>query len=140
MSKRQSAQPKPTKRKPKEGRQDLGELLDHRFFKALCDPGRVGLLVGLARSPEASTVGTIAACCPVDVSVVSRHLAMLRDAGILGAQKRGKQVHYSVRYPELAATLRTMAEALEACCPAEHSGKHSQKRSRKHSKKTGGKS
>ena len=99
----------------------LGDLLDHRFFKALCDPNRIGLLARLAQCAEPCTVSQMAECCPIDLSVVSRHLAMLRDAGILAAQKRGKEVYYSVRSPELAATLRALADAIEACCPAEDS-------------------
>ncbi len=92
------------------------------FFKALCDPNRVAILADLAQCGAPKTVGQIAAALPVDVSVVSRHLAMLRDAGILTAQKRGKEVHYAVRYQGLAGTLRAMAEAIDACCPADAGG------------------
>lgn len=96
---------------------ELGELFEARFFKALCDPRRIGILVRLAQCRCACTVGEVAECCPTDLSVVSRHLATLRDAGLVVAEKRGKEVHYSVRYPEVAATLRAMADAIEACCP-----------------------
>ncbi len=95
----------------------VGKLFEARFFKALCDPGRINLLVKLAQSCGPRTVSDIAGCCPTDLSVVSRHLAILRDAGILEARKNGKEVYYSVRYSELTATLRTMADAIEACCP-----------------------
>ncbi len=101
---------------------ELGGLLDPRLFKALGDPNRLALLVQLSQCGTSCTVSQAAECCPVDISVVSRHLAMLRDAGILNAQKRGKEVHYSVRYPELAATLRAIADAIEACCPPEGRG------------------
>ena len=97
----------------------LGDVLDPRLFKALCDPNRLALLVQLSGCGSSCTVSQAAECCPVNISVVSRHLAMLREAGILNAQKRGKEVHYSVRYPELAATLRAIANAIEACCPRE---------------------
>ena len=95
----------------------IDELLEARFFKALCDPSRIGILARLAQSCEPRTVSDIASCCLTNVSVVSRHLAMLRDVGILHAEKRGKEVYYAVRYPELAATLRRIADAIEACCP-----------------------
>ena len=95
----------------------IDELLEARFFKALCDPSRIGILVRLAQSCEPQTVSAVASCCPTSVSVVSRHLATLREAGILRAEKRGKEVYYSVRYPELASTLRAIADAIEACCP-----------------------
>ena len=95
----------------------LDSLLEARFFKALCDPSRIALLIRLAGCCEPSTVSETAKCCPTDISVVSRHLAMLREAGIVEAKKRGKEVYYTVRYSELAATLRAMADAIEACCP-----------------------
>lgn len=88
-----------------------------RFFKALADPNRVALLGRLAQAGRACTVGEIACCLPIDLSVVSRHLAMLRDAGILHAEKRGKEVYYEVRYDELVRTLRRIADAIECCCP-----------------------
>lgn len=97
------------------------QALQPEFFRALCDPARVEILCRLARCCQPQNVSQIASCCPTDISVVSRHLAMLRQAGILEAQKSGKQVHYSVRYSELAATLRQMADAIEACCPADAS-------------------
>ena len=46
-----------------------------------------------------------------------RHLAQLRDAGILQCCKRGKEVYYSVCAPHLVRTLRAIADAMEACCP-----------------------
>lgn len=94
----------------------ITELLEPRFFKALCDPSRIALLIRLAQCCKPCTVSEMAKCCPTDLSVVSRHLAMLRDAGILNAQKRGKEVFYSVRYAELVATLRAMADAIDLCC------------------------
>ena len=96
---------------------ELAGLLNARFFKALGDPSRIAILVRLTRLGGSSTVSEIAACCPTDISVVSRDLAILKDAGILVSKKQGKEVHYSVRFPELAATLRSVADALDACCP-----------------------
>jgi ArsR family transcriptional regulator len=98
---------------------DIGELMQPSFFKALSDPNRIAILARLATSCSACTVSEIADCCPVNVSVVSRHLAMLRDAGILAARKEGKQVYYSVRYAALADSLRQIADGIEACCPVE---------------------
>jgi ArsR family transcriptional regulator len=96
---------------------DLARLLEARFFKAMCDPCRIGILIQLAESCAPRTVTDIAGCCTPDMSVVSRHLATLRDAGVLHAEKRGKEVFYRVRYGELAATLRAIADAIETCCP-----------------------
>lgn len=99
------------------GGPDLRVILTPALFKALGDPNRVTLLARLARCRRPCSVSEMAECCPVDLSVVSRHLAQLRDAGAVCAQKRGKEVHYSVRYKELTAALRAMADAIEACRP-----------------------
>ena len=112
---------------PGECRERLADLLDPVFFKALGDPNRIALLSHLAGLCRPCTVTAMTCCCPVDVSVVSRHLAMLRDAGIVQAERRGKEVHYTVRYDILAQTFRRIAEAIEACCgaaPTNHAPKN----------------
>ena len=93
----------------------VARTLEPAFFKALGDPNRIALLARLAGCCEPQTVGRLNECCPVDVSVVSRHLAVLRDAGIVEAEKRGKEVYYSVNFARLVQTLREMADALETC-------------------------
>jgi DNA-binding transcriptional ArsR family regulator len=95
---------------------DLSELLSPAFFKALGDPNRLAILTSLAGCCEEKTVSEISECCSVDLSVVSRHLAILREAGVLSARKRGKQLYHSVRFGHLARVLREIADAIEACC------------------------
>jgi len=87
------------------------------LFKALCDPTRVSILVTLARCDCELTVSQVAECCPIDLSVVSRHLATLREAGVLESEKRGKEVYYRVRPGALVNALRAIAAEVEACCP-----------------------
>ena len=94
----------------------LAKTIPQGFFQALSDPTRLDLLVQLSGCRRACTVGELAECCPVDLSVVSRHLATLRDAGLLEATRRGKQVYYRVRYDVVTATLREVADAVERCC------------------------
>jgi ArsR family transcriptional regulator len=96
----------------------LKDLLSPKLFKALSDPKRISLLVRLAEQREPCTVGAVAAGSGVDMSVVSRHLGVLRDAGIIECQKRGKEVWCSVRTGTVAQLLRELAAALDACCPA----------------------
>jgi DNA-binding transcriptional ArsR family regulator len=55
----------------------------------------------------------------VDISVVSRHLSVLRDVGIMKSEKKGKEVYYTLRTKPLAIYLRSLADALESCCPDE---------------------
>jgi len=95
----------------------LTDLLDAKFFKALCDPSRLNLVENLATGGEAQTVSQLAGCCPLDVSVVSRHLALLRDAGIVQAVRKGKEVFYQLDCSKTVNLLRAIADALESCCP-----------------------
>ncbi len=95
----------------------LSQWLKPAFFKALADPNRASILEFLAQDGSERSVSEVARCCPVDLSVVSRHLGVLRNAGIVEAEKRGKEVIYRLRVAELISMLRGLADALEECCP-----------------------
>ena len=78
----------------------LDELLDPAVFKALGDPTRAKLLSCLVKCGRPCTVTEVAACCAVDFSVVSRHLALLERAGFVRSLKTGRTVwyeHYELR-------------------------------------------
>ncbi len=94
---------------------DLEPLLDPLLHKALSDRNRLTLLSQLAASPRPRTVSELEPCCPVDLSVVSRHLSQLRDAGVVRSVKRGRQVFYQLCCDDLAQSLRRIADALDAC-------------------------
>ena len=89
-----------------------------RFLKAFSDSTRLRILAHLVEAKEPQMVSEIAKNFPIDVSVVSRHLAILRDEGILLAEKQGKEVYYSVRYEFLSSIFRGFASAIESCCPS----------------------
>ncbi len=106
-------------------RNPIHPLRDHLapdLFKALGDPNRLALLSRLAECRRECTVSELAECVKVDLSVVSRHLAQLRTVGVLEAEKIGKQVHYRLNCNRLAATLRSIADALDVCCPPPKTG------------------
>ena len=92
-------------------------LLDAALFRALSDPTRLRLLACIAKCGRACTVGEIAGCCSVDLSVVSRHLAVLQRAGVLEAAKQGRTVFYTVRFEHVSTMLRALADAMQDCCP-----------------------
>lgn len=96
---------------------ELDGLLDHELFKALGDPTRLKLLSCLARCARECTTSEVAECCSVDFSVVTRHLSLLAEAGVLESKKVGRSVYYKVRYSELGESLRSLADALEGCGP-----------------------
>src|SRR5262249_23071783 len=96
--------------------QTIPETISPRLFKALCDPNRIALLERLAECRRPCGVTELSGCCAVDLSVVSRHLATLREAGVLTSTRRGKETYYEVRASELVRTLRSIADAIETCC------------------------
>ena len=95
---------------------DLSTFLPQGFFKALADPSRLEILCHVATAGEPRTVSEVASCCPQSLSVVSRHLSALRDAGILRCTKVGREVRCEVAFDVVVRTLRDLADALEACC------------------------
>jgi ArsR family transcriptional regulator len=93
-------------------------LLSPKLFKALGDSRRLSLLLRLAGASGPCTVSDIAGGSGVDLSVVSRHLAVLRDAGVIRCVKRGKEVWCSLEPSAVVRLLRGLADELERCCPA----------------------
>ena len=95
----------------------IDEELDPGLLKALSDPTRLSLVACIAKCGRGCSVGEVAECCSVDLSVVSRHLALLAQTGVLEATKEGRTVRYRVRYSELAGQLRSLASAIQECAP-----------------------
>lgn len=92
------------------------------FFKALSDPSRIQVLLTLSGAREPYTVSRVAEACTVDLSVVSRHLSQLKRAGIVSAEKQGREVYYRLNTESVVKALRQCADALEQCCPATGKG------------------
>ncbi|MGW1227076.1 DUF5937 family protein [Streptomyces sp. NPDC001478] len=70
-------------------------------LEALAHPVRLRLLRTLARGPH--TNGELAHFWELSPPEVSRHLAVLRRAGLLTAQRRGRYVRYSLNLSDLTA-------------------------------------
>jgi ArsR family transcriptional regulator len=96
-------------------RATLAENLRPELFRALCDPNRLALVARLATASGPVTVTQATDCCGVHISGVSRHLAVLRDAGVLKATRHGREVLHELDCSALAGALRQLADALEAC-------------------------
>jgi len=86
------------------------------FFGALADPTRLEVVMRLAGSSRPQTVTEITGCCGVHISGVSRHLAKLRQAGLVSSEKVGREVRYTLNTSDLSALLRRVADKLERCC------------------------
>ncbi|AWZ05076.1 MULTISPECIES: helix-turn-helix domain-containing protein [unclassified Streptomyces] len=68
-------------------------------LEALAHPVRLRLLRTLARGPH--TNGELAHAWELSPPEVSRHLAVLRRAGLLSARRHGRYVRYSLNLPEM---------------------------------------
>ncbi len=98
-------------------RTPLDKLLDPNLFMALSDPTRVRLLSCVAKCGRWCTVGEIAECSTAHLSMVSRHLSALAEAGVLDTHRHGRNVAYRVRFGALADVFRSLAGALDDCFP-----------------------
>jgi ArsR family transcriptional regulator len=67
-----------------------------KIIKAMAHPTRLFIVDELARNDK-RCVCELTEMIGVDMSTVSRHLAMLKNAGIIEDEKRGSQVYYRLR-------------------------------------------
>lgn len=66
-------------------------------FKALGHPTRVFIVQELSNGEEC--VCRLTEKVGADISTVSKHLTLLKNAGIVSADKRGLEVYYRLRMP-----------------------------------------
>ncbi|MBX3065985.1 MAG: winged helix-turn-helix transcriptional regulator [Anaerolineae bacterium] len=86
------------------------ELLHARFCQALGDPKRLHLLYTLAEAP--ATVNELAQRLATPQPTISRHLAILRQSGILSAERNGTTIRYSIAEPRIIDVLDLMRQML----------------------------
>lgn len=79
-----------------------------RTFKALSDPSRRRILELLR--DEDLTAGEIAAHFPTSWASVSHHLGVLRDAGLVLAQREGQHIRYSLNVTVLQEVLQHLLD------------------------------
>ena len=71
------------------------------LFRTLADPTRRALFERLCREGE-QTVGALTAAAGVSQPAVSKHLSMLKQAGLVRDRHAGRQTHYSAQLAALA--------------------------------------
>jgi DNA-binding transcriptional ArsR family regulator len=81
------------------------------LFRALSDPRRLAILSDLAKRDAPARVSDLTSCCGIDFSGVSRHLKILRDAGLVTSEKRGRETLYALQSEPLATALEKAAKA-----------------------------
>jgi DNA-binding transcriptional ArsR family regulator len=78
------------------------------LFKALGDPTRRALYERLARGGE-QTVHALTGPAGVSQPAVSKHLAVLKAAGLVRDRREGRETHYSANPTALAPLVDWMA-------------------------------
>jgi ArsR family transcriptional regulator len=66
------------------------------MFKALGDPVRLRLVSLIAATPEAC-VCDLTGAFELSAPTISHHLRVLREAGLVGSERRGTWVYYRIR-------------------------------------------
>ncbi|MBZ9884940.1 metalloregulator ArsR/SmtB family transcription factor [Mesorhizobium sp. CA10] len=72
-----------------------------RLFRTLADPTRRAIFERLCRQGE-QTVGALTAQAGVSQPAVSKHLGVLKEAGLVRDRHEGRQTHYSAQLKALA--------------------------------------
>ena len=71
------------------------------LFRTLADPTRRGIFEQLCRDGE-QTVGALTARAGISQPAVSKHLVVLKNAGLVTDRPEGRQTHYSAQPGALA--------------------------------------
>ena len=89
------------------------DLLD--FVKSIASESRLTILL-LFLDGQERTVSQITEAVGLGQPTTSEHLAVMKRAGILNSQKRGKEVYYFPDRVQLAHYLETLSTLLKRCC------------------------
>lgn len=91
---------------------DLGQEEESSVFRALADPTRRQILEDLR--PGELTAGEIARRFPISGPSVSRHLGVLRGAGLIRERRDANKIYYSLVEDRLALCL---GRFMSVVCP-----------------------
>lgn len=97
-------------------------FMEGEFFKAFTDDSRQRILLLLLENGE-MTVNGVTARMQINQSNVSRHLALLRRAGVTLSERRGKKTYYKPNYENIAYRLDALVNVINQCCPSEEGEK-----------------
>jgi DNA-binding transcriptional ArsR family regulator len=78
--------------------------LHDTLFRTLADPTRRAIFERLCRDGEL-TVGALTAQGKISQPAVSKHLGILKQAGLVRDRPEGRQIHYSAQRAALAPLL-----------------------------------
>ena len=83
------------------------------FLKALGEFKRLSLVYRLCDCNTPQNAMCLCECCDVDASVVSRHLKVLSQEGVVKLEKKGRQRTYILDRENVAKNLRELADRVE---------------------------
>lgn len=83
------------------------------FFQAISDPTRQKILLLLEKKERC--VSELVAEFNLSQPSISRHLAVLRHAGLVSAQREGQQVYYSLNGDSIRDCCKDFFCCFEAC-------------------------
>ncbi len=92
-------------------KKQLGLVTRARVFKALAHPSRLFILEQLAEGERC--VCELTDMIGTDMSTVSKHLSVLKSAGVIEDDKRGLQVFYRLKMPCILRFFECVGEVLE---------------------------
>ncbi len=82
-----------------------------QVLKAMAHPSRLCIVEELAKTERC--VCELTEMIGADMSTVSKHLTVLKQAGIVADEKRGSMVYYRLRVPCLGKLFDTVDSVLE---------------------------
>jgi len=83
-----------------------------RVIKAMAHPTRMFIVDELSRAGE-RCVCELTEMVGADMSTVSKHLSVLKNAGIIADDKRGNQVYYRLQVPCVLEFFRCVESVIE---------------------------
>ncbi len=84
------------------------------FLKSLASESRLSIIL-LFLDGQERTVNQIAEAIGLGQPATSEHLAVMKRAGVLVSQKRGKEVYYRPDRLRIAQYLETLSTMLKCC-------------------------
>lgn len=82
-----------------------------KMLKAIAHPVRISI-VGCLEDGEKKTVTEIHNQLKIEQSTASHHLVILKDRGVLGSKREGKNTWYYLKHPNL----RMILKCISTCC------------------------
>lgn len=83
-----------------------------KVIKALAHPSRLYIVDRLAEREHA--VNELTALVGGDMSTISKHLSVLKNAGVVQDEKRGASIYYSLRVPCILNFFKCTDAVIEA--------------------------